>query len=99
MSDIDVLLDQLGEYPATLTGVAGRARELASAAAAFTSITGREDSAGAAGGFAEHLGALLADIGAALDHDAGEVSATRATLFEVDRESSLHLERLRERLL
>ena len=64
MSDIDILLDQLGEYPATLTGVAGRIRELASAASAFTSTTGRADSAAAAAGLAEHVGALLADIGA-----------------------------------
>ena len=77
MSDIDILLDQLGEYPATLTGVTGRIRELASAASAFTSTAGRADSAAAAAGLAEHVGALLADIGTALDHDAGEVAATR----------------------
>ena len=62
MSDIDILLDQLGEYPVTLTGIAGRVRELASAASAFTSATGRPDNAAAAAGLAEHLGALLATI-------------------------------------
>lgn len=88
MSDIDIVLDQLGEYPATLTGVAGRSRELAARATAFTSATGREDSAAAATGLAEHLDALLGDIGTALDHDAGQVSATRDTLLAVDQAMS-----------
>lgn len=88
MSDIDIALDQLGEYPATLTGVAGRTRELAAAATAVTSNTGREDSATAAEGLAEHLDALLGDIGTALDHDAGQVSATRDTLLAVDQAMS-----------
>jgi len=94
MGDIDILLDQLGEYPATLAGTAGRVSELASAASAFTSATGRADSAAAAAGLAEHLGALLADIGTALDHDAGEVAATREALLAVDHESRLRMERL-----
>ena len=85
MSDIDIALDQLGEYPATLTGVAGRTRELAARATAFTSTTGREDSATAAAGLAEHLDVLLGDIGTALEHDAGQVSATLDTVLGVDQ--------------
>ncbi|MGQ0773357.1 MAG: hypothetical protein ACT4NY_02895 [Pseudonocardiales bacterium] len=87
MSDIDIELDQLGEYPATLTGMAGHTRELAAESTAFTSTTGREDSATAAG-LAEHLDALLGDLGTALDHDAGQVNATRDTLLAVDRAMS-----------
>jgi len=88
MSDIDIVLDQLGEYPATLTGVAGRTRELAAAATAFTSTTGRKDSATAAAGLAEHLDALFGDIGTALERDASQVRATRDTLLAVDQAMS-----------
>lgn len=88
MSDIDIVLDQLGEYPATLTGVAGRTREFTAQATAFTSTTGREDSATAAARLAEHLDALLGDLGTALDHDAGQVNATRDTLLAVDQAMS-----------
>lgn len=85
MSDIDILLDQLGQYPSTLTGIAGHTRQLASEATAFTSTTGRADSASAAAGLAEHLDALLADIAIALDHDADQVGATRELLLAVDQ--------------
>ncbi len=87
MSDIDIQLDRLGQYPAVLTGMAGRVGQFAAEATAFTSSTGREDSAAAASGLAEHLDALLADIRTALDHDADEVDATRNTLLAVDQES------------
>ena len=85
MSDIDILLDQLGEYSNALTGVAGRTRQLASEATVFTSTTGRADSASAAAGLTEHLDALLGDIATALDRDTGEVSGTRGTLLAVDQ--------------
>ncbi len=55
-SDIDIALDQLGQYPSTLTGVAGRTRQLASGASAFTSTTGRPDSGSAAAGLASNSG-------------------------------------------
>lgn len=94
MNDIDIQLDQLGDYPATLTGLSGHSRELASGATAFTSTTGRADSAEAAVGLAEHLGALLGDVGTALDHDAREVGATRDTLLTIDHEASVQLRKL-----
>ena len=93
MNDIDILLDQLGEYPATLTGVAGRIRELASAASAFTSTTGRVDSAAAAAGLAEH-------VGTARRHRYRTRPRRRRggcdaeTLLAVDHESRLRMERL-----
>lgn len=89
MSDIDIRLDQLGEYPATLTGIAEHFRELTSGATACTSSTGRADSAEAAAGLAEHLAALLGDVGSALDHDAREVGATRETLLAIDHDASV----------
>lgn len=92
MSDIDVVLDELGRYSTeTLTEVTGHARQLASEATAFTAATGRDDSASAAAGLAEHVDALLGDIATAVDHDAGEVSATHEALLAVDDEISIQL--------
>lgn len=94
MSDIDVLLDRLGEYPTTLSGLADRARELATGATAVTSTTGRQDSAAAAAGLAEHLGALLGDVGTALDEDASKVGTTQQTLLDTENLISSALKEL-----
>lgn len=91
MSDIHIQIDQLEAYPGRLTSVAERSRQLATGVDVVTTATGRTDSAEAAVGFADHIGALLSDVGAALDHDAGEVEATRETLIMIDREAGIQL--------
>ncbi|MGH3751696.1 MAG: hypothetical protein ACRDRP_03200 [Pseudonocardiaceae bacterium] len=94
MSDIHIQIDQLEAYPGRLTGMADRSRQLATGAAVVTTTTGRADSAEAAMGLADHFGALISDIGAALDHDAGEVRATLETLLIINREAGTQLRNL-----
>lgn len=94
MSDIHIRVDQLEAYPGRLTGMAERSRQLATGADIVTTATGRADSAEAAAGLADHVGALLSDVGAAVDHDAEEVKATRETLLMIDHEAGKQLRNL-----
>lgn len=94
MSDIHTMLDQLDGYPATLSELAGSARDLAKAGIVFTTVTGREDSAAASAGLAEHVRALLGDVGTAMEEDGRRVTATLETLLAVEHEIGAGLARL-----